>query len=67
MAAAISYFPYFITPRLVASEFCRREQNFALEEGCQMVALHLAKTEVPAKVLPSNAGPTAPGPIGSMS
>ena len=50
LAAAIkgaAHFVYFITPRSVASEYCRRELNFALEDGCPVIAVHLEKTEVP--------------------
>jgi TolB-like protein/Tfp pilus assembly protein PilF len=39
---------YFVTPNSVASEHCRRELNFAQEEGREVVAIHLEATEVPA-------------------
>ena len=43
-----SAFLYFITPDAVASEHCRREVNFALEQECSMLAAHLKETEVPS-------------------
>jgi TolB-like protein len=39
---------YFVTPSSVVSEHCRRELNFAQEEGREVVAIHLEPTEVPA-------------------
>jgi len=39
---------YFVTPNSVLSEHCRRELNFAQEEGREVVAIHLQATEVPA-------------------
>ena len=39
---------YFVTPNSVVSEHCRRELNFAQEEGREAVAIHLQPTEVPA-------------------
>ncbi len=45
--ASCSRFIYFVTPNSVASENCRRELNFAQEEGREVVAVHLAHTEVP--------------------
>lgn len=42
-----SRFIYFITPRSVNSENCRRELNFALEEQVSILAVHLEETEVP--------------------
>jgi TolB-like protein len=39
---------YVVTPSSVASEHCRRELNFAQEEGREVVAIHLEATEVPA-------------------
>jgi TolB-like protein/Tfp pilus assembly protein PilF len=39
---------YFVTPNSVDSEHCRRELNFAQEEGREVVAIHLKPTEVPA-------------------
>ena len=40
-------FLYFVTPNSVASEHCRREINFALEQPCGIVAVHLKRTELP--------------------
>ena len=45
--AGCSGFFYFITPQSVASENCRRELNFALEEGRQVLSVHLTDTNVP--------------------
>ena len=42
-----SVFLYFITPRGVVSEHCRREANFALEQPCGMLAVHLEPTDLP--------------------
>ena len=39
---------FFVTPSSVASENCRRELNFAQEEGQDVVSIHLLPTEVPA-------------------
>ncbi len=39
---------YFVTPNSVASEHCRRELNFAQDEGREVVSIHLLPTEVPA-------------------
>lgn len=41
-------FLYYITPNAVASEHCRREVNFALEQSCSMLAVHLTETNVPS-------------------
>ena len=38
---------FFVTPHSVTSENCRRELNFAQEEGHDVVAVHLADTEIP--------------------
>jgi len=38
---------FFVTPRSVTSEHCRRELNFAQEEDHDVVAVHLADTEIP--------------------
>jgi pimeloyl-ACP methyl ester carboxylesterase len=38
---------FFVTPHSVTSEHCRRELNFAQEEGHDVVAVHLADTEIP--------------------
>jgi len=40
-------FLYFVTPQSVASEHCRREVSFALEQSCEMLAVHLEPTELP--------------------
>jgi adenylate cyclase len=40
-------FLYFVTPNSVISEHCRRELNFAQEEGRELLAIHLEETEVP--------------------
>ena len=40
-------FLYFVTPSSVVSENCRRELNFAQEERCDVVAVHLEPTEIP--------------------
>jgi TolB-like protein len=40
-------FVYFITPRSVDSENCRRELNFAIAENRQVLAVHLRETVVP--------------------
>ena len=42
-----SHFLYFITPRSVATENCRRELNFALAENRHVLAVHLEQTDVP--------------------
>lgn len=42
-----SHFIYFITPRSVASENCRREVNFALEEHRTVLAAYLEETGLP--------------------
>jgi len=42
-----STFLYFITPQSVVSEHCRREVNFALEQSCSLLAVHLTQTDVP--------------------
>ena len=39
---------YFVSPNSVASEHCRRELNFAQDEGREVVSIHLVATEVPA-------------------
>jgi TolB-like protein len=41
-------FVYFITPRSVDSENCRRELNFAQDENRQILAVHLEETDVPS-------------------
>jgi TolB-like protein len=40
-------FVYFVTPRSVTSEHCRREVNFALEQSCSVLAIHLERTDLP--------------------
>ena len=42
-----NHFVYFVTPRSVNSENCRRELNFALEEQSSILAVHLEPTDVP--------------------
>ncbi|MEM8769376.1 MAG: TIR domain-containing protein, partial [Pseudomonadota bacterium] len=42
-----SSFLFFITPRSVASEHCRREVNFAQNQGIPVVVVHLEETDVP--------------------
>ena len=39
---------FFVTPRSVVSEHCRRELNFAQEEIREVVAVHLEPTDMPA-------------------
>ncbi len=39
---------FFVTPRSVVSEHCRRELNFAQEESREVVAVHLEPTDMPA-------------------
>jgi TolB-like protein/Tfp pilus assembly protein PilF len=39
---------FFVSPRSVVSEHCRRELNFAQEEGREVIAVHLEATEMPA-------------------
>ena len=41
-------FVYFLTPRSVASENCRRELIFAQEEHRQVLAVYLEETDVPS-------------------
>jgi|TARA_B100000315_G_scaffold254130_1_gene294504 serine/threonine-protein kinase len=41
-------FLYFITPQSVASSHCQREVNFALDLDKQLLAVHLAETELPS-------------------
>ena len=45
-----SLFLYFVTPNSVESENCRRELNYALEEGSQILAIHLRETAVPGGI-----------------
>jgi hypothetical protein len=42
-----THFIYFVSPRSVSSENCRRELNFALEELCTVLAVHMEPTDVP--------------------
>lgn len=42
-----SQFLYFVTPKAVESENCRRELNFALAENRRVLAVHLRQTDVP--------------------
>ena len=44
---ACTYFLFFVTPDAVASEHCRRELSFALDEGRIVLAVHLRKTHLP--------------------
>jgi TolB-like protein/Flp pilus assembly protein TadD len=51
LAAAIqgcSRMLFFVSPRSVVSEHCRRELNFAQEENREVIAIHLEPTEMPA-------------------
>jgi TolB-like protein len=41
-------FLYFVTPRAIASEHCRREVNFAVEQPCGTLAIHLERTDLPS-------------------
>ncbi len=41
-------FLYFVTPRSAVSEHCRREVNYALEQPCGMLAVHLEPTKLPS-------------------
>lgn len=41
-------FLYFITPRSVISEHCRREVSFALGKPCRMLSVHLVPTQLPS-------------------
>jgi tetratricopeptide (TPR) repeat protein len=41
-----SVFLFFVTPRSVDREHCRREINFALDQHCALLPVHLEKTEV---------------------
>ncbi|MGD8418201.1 MAG: TIR domain-containing protein [Pseudomonadales bacterium] len=45
---ACAAFLYFVTSRSVISERCRREVNYALEQPCGMLAVHLEPTELPS-------------------
>lgn len=40
-------FLYFVTPRAVEREHCRQEVNFALDQSCQVLAVHLEPTDLP--------------------
>ena len=42
-----SKFLFFVSPASVSSEHCRRELNFAQEEGCDVLVVYLAPTELP--------------------
>ena len=48
--AGCSRFVFFITPNSVASENCRRELNYAIEEGRSILAVHLRETDVPGGI-----------------
>jgi tetratricopeptide (TPR) repeat protein/TolB-like protein len=41
-------FLYFVTPRSVNSEHCRREVSFALGKPCRILSVHLVPTELPS-------------------
>ncbi len=43
-----SVFLYYVTPHSVASEHCRREVVFAVEQSCSVQAVHAQQTAVPA-------------------
>jgi TolB-like protein len=45
-----AHFLYFITPRSVASENCRRELNHALADKRRVLAVHLKDTDVPGGI-----------------
>jgi len=49
-------FLYFVTPRSVVSEHCRREVSFALEEECVILAVHLEPTVLPGDLALSLSG-----------
>ena len=40
----------FVTPRSVLCELCRREVNFALDQRCTILSVHLERTDVPASL-----------------
>ena len=42
-----SLFVYFITPQSVVSEHCEREVHYAIDNGKQLLAVHLEETELP--------------------
>ena len=41
-------FLYLVSPASVESEHCRRELNFALEQSCSVLAVHLEPTDLPS-------------------
>jgi TolB-like protein len=41
-------FLYYVTPQSVHSENCRKEVNFAVEEGVPIIAIHTELVELPA-------------------
>ena len=41
-------FLYFVTPRSVEREHCRREINFALDQSCSILSVHLEETQLPS-------------------
>ena len=43
-------FLYFVTPRSVEREHCRREVNFAMEQPCAILPVHLEETQMPSAV-----------------
>ncbi len=40
-------FIYFVSPASIASAHCRRELNFALDEGLPLVAVHIEPSPLP--------------------
>ncbi len=43
-------FLYFITPRSAASDHCQREVHYAIDNGKQLLAVHLEETELPSGI-----------------
>jgi|TARA_Y100000310_G_scaffold342957_1_gene448461 hypothetical protein len=43
-------FPYFITPRSVASAHCEREVHYAIDHGRRLLAVHLEETDLPSGI-----------------
>jgi DNA-binding winged helix-turn-helix (wHTH) protein/TolB-like protein len=41
-------FLFFVTPNSVVSEHCRREVNFALDQPCAKLTVHLVATDIPS-------------------
>ena len=42
-----SLFLYFVTPKSVQSETCRKEVNFAVDQHIPVIAIHVEPTELP--------------------